>query len=121
MREIKFRQWHGNQFTYWGMDIDYPGTFTGPSTVDGQKSHEPHQQFTGLRDKNGKEIYEGDILFWQGNGKNWIVFWDEGAYRMNATDDHEPVKLNENLFGRRTRYLAVIGNVYETGELLTNK
>lgn len=65
-------------------------------------------QYTGLKDKNGKKIYEGDIIkdFW---GDLCVINFVDGAYRpfvyMNGDVDPETC--------------TVVGNVYENPELLT--
>jgi len=61
MREIKFRQpifLNGkfHKFHYWG---DIKGGFVGPMKANQGRDSE---QYTGLKDKNGKEIYENDIV-----------------------------------------------------------
>lgn len=74
-------------------------------------------QYTGLKDKNGKEIYEGDILN-SGHHKNVVVF-DNGMFMWAG----EPLALDMNEEDRYKVYLPekwaeVIGNIYENPNLL---
>ena len=84
------------------------------------------EQFTGLHDKNGKEIYEGDILT---VGENLTC---EIIYIGNNSDDygdeincafHAKVFIHNKLIpldGYLKKYCEVIGNTYENQELLNN-
>lgn len=69
-------------------------------------------QYTGLKDKNGKEIYEGDII---SRGKyNFEVVWNErkGWYGIDDFDNGLTV------LAQHLDYVEVIGNIYENLELL---
>lgn len=78
-------------------------------------------QSTGLRDKNGKEIFEGDILACKTDDEviNLNIFWDEEyalfMFESKKYNEQEPLaELVEN----NTYPFEIIGNIYENKELL---
>lgn len=109
-RELKFRAWYDKSQSWVYFNLNEGFTHEGYKIyqeliIDGAKFY----QFTGLYDKNGKEIYEGDILCWpkyEGtkNQSRWTVEWDNE--RCEYTKWHPK---NE---------AEVIGNIHQNPELL---
>lgn len=150
-REIKFRAWdtHYKMMVYDvsvyhnadGIGIPYVGD--GPYTsemidessylAEGENdwlyilSNFELMQYTGLKDKNDKEIYEGDICRGP-NGKHWVIQWIGHSWCMT----NEIIPSDRMKFAGEETYtidgwldlpprkqaLQVIGNIYENPELL---
>lgn len=69
-------------------------------------------QYTGLKDKNGKEIYEGDILYTNKyDKKHGIVRWNEELGALHIYNVPSKTLRNARLY-------EVIGNIYDNPELL---
>lgn len=123
MREIKFRQplfsdGKFNQWLYWGY-VD--GGFVSPANGDLERQS---QQYTGLLDKNGKEIYEGDIV--KGGKPDYcdnvigIVAYGGMAFHYIGKRENGDVWIDTITNAKYTedRCVEVIGNIYENKELM---
>jgi uncharacterized phage protein (TIGR01671 family) len=71
-------------------------------------------QYTGLKDKNGVEIYEGDIIC-MADGPVYTVWWNAGGFGIKNVND-DAVQVGSLVKGFRIS--EVIGNIYENPELL---
>jgi len=119
MREIRFRVWRNKAMFYnWGgwEDVDILHISELLEAFDCKL-----MQFTGLLDKNGKEIYEGDIL---------IVDWGGIQDKYILDNKYEkPFVMEWRCYSYPpfSRYLPmpkdieVLGNIYENRELLEDK
>ena len=130
MRTIKFRAWTELEDEFGKkhmamLDNDCLGIWTWEDLFDPLDTNHYLMQFTGLLDKNGKEIYEGDIV--QAKypyGTTGVIAWIDkrGGFMIKMIDglnggaayDKEGYKLN-------SFKCEVIGNIYENPELLDNK
>lgn len=120
-REIKFRAWNRElkkMYDFLPLTIRVNAiepTYWEPLLEKAQKAFDV-MQYTGLKDKNGKEIYDGDIVEEPGS-RYEVVYHADGFYMRNM---YEPDNI---LIQLRHGYLhcEVIGNIYENPELLANQ
>jgi len=114
MREIKFRIWNDTLKVMYTpeMDKEIKNLWSIPELKGGimrVRKDEILMQYTGLKDENGQEIYEGDIIQNESlkeKGKSWIVELDRGCFGAKG------------LALRALKGMVVIGNIYENPELL---
>lgn len=118
-RKLKFRAWWPmvKKMAHFGKDImltsdgeNYGYMFTTSDTTYMGKSE--LMQFTGLLDKNGKEIYEGDII--KLDEMVCPITWGDGAWMM-ITDKNSG---RAPAIQERTKRFEIVGNIYENPELL---
>lgn len=151
MRDIKFRAWYApkpcNEWDaviaprmiyfdmagycdeYNHLSFDLSEISTNPDGGDycnlgaNFKEFSPLMQYTGLKDRNGKEIYEGDIVchpnpecrgavkFGIYKGGSYDTYEDGNGFYVDRIDSH-PEGLHED------GYFVIIGNIYQNPELL---
>lgn len=120
MREIKFRAWDEEEKKFWYFTLEdvlkrnmsYRGSWD-EKILKGEK-----QQYTNLKDENGKEIYEGDILRIKSDDGtiNLYVKYDTdmGEYLLVKEEEWE-----DSLYGCMCfNEVEVVGNIYENEDLL---
>ncbi len=117
-REIRFRSWQNKG----GLPNASYDTFTIQELMSGRykySNYENWEQFTGLKDKQGRPIYEGDIL--QGRpreGRAEVVF-DRGEFVAMARLPQPDCCTN--LLAAPETFSEVIGNIHENGDILKQK
>jgi uncharacterized phage protein (TIGR01671 family) len=129
MREIKFRAWdkrkrimvyrnENESADYWdgvyGTEVELINSILNDSSYE-------FMQYTGLKDINGKEIYEGDIVETD-LGKGIVVF-DSAAFLIRNLEDDEYYGFDDffSLYEGGCYLVEVIGNIYEHPHLLEAK
>jgi hypothetical protein len=116
MKELKFRQAILSSkgdflyFHYWGFT---DGHFTSPettsSTIEGAAKNSA--QYTGLKDRTGKEIYEGDVVAVGVRKEKCLIVFLDGAFCIKRSCCVGYAFIMENI-------CRVIGNIYENPELI---
>lgn len=133
MREIKFRAWNPEtKKMFYDFDQNIKEVALGKSihlfVYETGITHKTLMQFTGLQDKNGKEIYIGDIL--SDKWKVEVYQNDEGTFMVKFNTNqkvNKPMSLKKYLKAREKagtsncegyRDCIIIGNIHENPELL---
>lgn len=128
MREIKFRAWNKtkNEMTYKvlvGNTDENDENYTCASIyvpkigwLNADKFCIDIMQYTGLKDINGKEIYEGDII--ETSDGNCFVRYDEATTSYEVVFEDEAVISLWEAAVYGTKKVEVIGNIYENQDLL---
>lgn len=125
MREIKFRgkdlsnNWRYGDLIQKSSSSPYIKYIKEKESICYQIIPETVGQFTGLRDKNGKEIYEGDIIQ-TGNycGDNEIGIVKYGKYNCSCCEGVYGYYVDDGDIRGAEKCLVVIGNIHDNPELL---
>ena len=132
MKEIRFRAWE-KDYKYMNYKVMVGNVWdeenyqwVDPKRVDyecapgwkhfDENSNIELMQYTGLKDKNGTEIYEGDIVLDKLNNEYGEVVFDEGCFLVLWQEGQNTVYQATREF-----YIEVVGNVYENENFLRSE
>ncbi len=145
MREIKFRAWdkelesmlvgnnqYGSEEPGISLHLLSSGTFTRlweSLAIFKESERFTLMQYTGLKDKNGVEIYEGDVFHanTKGTDMQGEIYFKEGCFRMKygyqnpKKDERKDYFLSSVILNDGAAVMEIIGNIYETPELLNTE
>ena len=112
MREIKFRAWEKNLKQIIPVhNIDFEARMINTGGPWRHFGEIELMQYTGLHDKNGREIYEGDILYDSGEYYSPVIWSKEYAgWFIQTYDGPEPLYEQGNVI--------ICGNIHDNPELL---
>jgi uncharacterized phage protein (TIGR01671 family) len=137
MREIKFRTWDGKNKKMIYVDGDYNlvmknnglwSLHKGDVILDHNSvavygSGGFLMQYTGLKDKNGKEIYEGDLITGACHAKDeldiGIIEYQDAMFVVEYKGEEISESLFNNIYDCESD-IEIIGNIHENPELLEN-
>lgn len=125
-REIKFRVWDGEKMRFAQLGDSSMDDFNDMlkyqlEDSDSGEFTTPVMQFTGLKDKTGREIYEGDkfdmgvVIFSRGCFNGCYISGSTNERGWDYSDDWEDGLENY------ARNHEIIGNIYENKDLLNNQ
>lgn len=136
MREIKFRAWDKNDkrifidpqmIDFYNKKIGYmqyqteymPDTSYSIPVGFEEFEYSELMEWTGLYDKNGEDIYEGDIIFESFGEKYYKVIFENGSFKAEFKGDFEEYSFD--LIDVVAQGCEVVGNIYENPELMEDE
>jgi len=106
MRTIKFRAKNKEgHWIHWNIKAEIQPR---DMRADGDLDWDTLGQFTGLKDKNGKEIYEGDIVDYNGEGAE-VIEWENGCFWVGLKGELPALLFKQT----ESCEPEIIGNIYE--------
>jgi uncharacterized phage protein (TIGR01671 family) len=134
MREIKFRAWDKTKQVMIDSSVDdrseYDEAYGDTRAINlagieemAKTTRYEIMQYTGLHDKNGKEIYEGDIVHIRGQDEpHFVVAYDFNAFKLSLPHmSRDKSSLFFSTIKKDWYTMEIIGSIYETPNLLTNE
>ena len=133
MKEIKFRAWDKNDkrifidpqmIDFYNKKIGYmqyqteymPDTSYSIPVGFEEFEYSELMEWTGLYDKNGEDIYEGDIIFESFGEKYYKVIFENGSFKAEFNGDFDEYSFD--LIDIVAQGCEIVGNIYENPELI---